>query len=186
MTFDEYLSRYQLLEHAVERDEKNLTMLKRSAYLIFSERYGACSDKVLRSCAEEAETLEKRIRRRKRICERYAIRLSHGIAAMEPGECKEYARYHFLYGMSNEAFAEISHYSVRTVYRFSREAKKELFRCLLTLSPKVRKIPPARFTVTEGYLRTKKSLAEESRRVAALRSKQKGKPYRKLIYAGLR
>lgn len=186
MTFDEYLSRYRLLEHAVERDEKNLKMLKNSAFYKFSERYGSSRDALLRSCAEEESVLEERIRRRKRLCERYAIRLSHGIAAMEPGERKEYARYHFLFGMSNEAFAEISHYSVRTVYRFSREAKKELLRCLLAQSPKPRRISHGRFRVTNGCLRTKKSLAIESRRLAALRSKQKGKPYRRLIYAGLR
>lgn len=182
MTLDEYMGRFRLLQHAVERDERNLGLMESETYCSFASRFAHAKNPYLRRCAREAESIKERLARRKRLCERYATRLALAVSIIEPGELQEYARYHYLYGLTHEEFSEVSFYSVRTVYRIARRAKAAMTEKMLEVSPKIRRIPPIKFYV-KGNLRQKNyKLGKEARSVATLTARRKSQPYRKILF----
>ncbi len=182
MTFDEYLGRFRLLQHALERDERSIGLMESAAYASFSMRFGNAKDPRLRGYAREAERIKERLARRRRLCERYAARLALAVSKIPSGELQEYARYHYLYGLTHEEFSEVSFYSVRTVYRIARKAKAAMTEKLLEVSPKICRIKPAKFRI-KGSLRQKSyHLGKEARSVATLTARRKSEPYRTLLF----
>ena len=184
MTFEEYLARYRLLQHALERDEQSLRLMEKSAYRSFSERFAAASSPTLRALAASKESLRARAAHRRRLCERYALRLARAVALIPAGELREYARYRFLYGLTHEEVAEVSFYSVRTVYRFAKNARLEMEKAMRAVSPKARRTPPARYLVRGTLRRKDYRVGRESRSVAALTARRKSAPFRPIIARG--
>ena len=117
LTFDEYLNRYRLLQHALEKDERSFALMQKAPCQRFFHEVEGTSHAALLGVSFTEEALRKRILRRKRICQRYALRLARAIEKISVPELKEYATFHYLYGLTHEEIAESSFYCVRTVYR---------------------------------------------------------------------
>lgn len=181
MNLEEYLARFRLLQHAAEKDERNLEMFSQEGYRSFVHRFSASSDPVLSRMVLTEEVLQRRLKKRQRLCERYAARIARAVEKIPVEELREYARLHFLYGLTHETIAEQSFYSVRTVYRHGKKAREEMRKALLAAMPKRKKIPPARFRV-KGILRIKNyEIDRVSHSVATLTARKKSAPYRPLL-----
>ncbi|MBR2616200.1 MAG: hypothetical protein IKC69_05940 [Clostridia bacterium] len=184
MTVEEYLIRYRLLQHALDLDLRQKKLLETAEYQSWIARFANSDHPELRHHRQKEEERQKKTERRRRLCERYALRISRAIERIRKYELREYARFHFLYGLTHEEIADASFFSLRTVYRHGNMAKKEFARCLLEVSPKLRRIPSARFRV-KGKLRKKSYEADRSRRsIARLTARRKSERYRPTL--GLR
>ena len=168
---------FHLLQAALERAEKDLEMGRSLSERGVLSRLGGGHDPFLSSALPSPERLEERVERCRRLCRRYAARIARAIAGIRDQYLKEYALYHYLYGLTHEEIAERSYFCVRTVYRHGRQAKKELERELLKLMPRVKKTDPARFTVKGTLPRKKKeylirpgSFGAVKRRAASIKS----------------
>ena len=177
MTMEEYLARFRLLQHAAEKDERTLALLKSPAYRSFIHRFKNSEDPVLSCTVLTEKALTARLEKRQRLCERYASRIARVIAGIQTPELKEYALYHFLYGLTHEEIAERSYFSVRTVYRHAKKAREDLRIELLRVSPKIKKIPSCKFSV-QGKLKRRSFLMDEvSRSVAICTARRRGVPF---------
>ncbi len=184
MTLDEYLTKFRLLQHAAEREEKALALLSSGAYASFLKRFEKSEDPILSSVLVSREKMEKSFRKKQRLCERYAVRLTRAISLIEVPELREYALCHFLYGLTHEEIAEQSFYCVRTVYRYGKKAKKELEAALLSVQPKRKRISDSRFLVKGRLPRRKKTEDAVSRSVASRTARRWSEPYRpKVLFA---
>jgi len=154
LTFEEYLTRYRLLQHSVEKDQRSVGLLQGEAYRSFCHHFEHTKDPYLSVSILTKRNLEERVRRRRRLCERYAARIARAAERIADPELREYARFRYLYGLTHEQIADCSFYSVRTVYRHAGKAREAMKKSLLEISPKWKRIPPARFSVC-GTLRQK-------------------------------
>lgn len=178
MTFDEYMTRFRLLQHSVEQDERMLLLLQGKAYSYFAERFGNTKNPVLSPLVLTKDVVEARRRRRQRLCERYGERIARAVALIESPPLREYALYHYLYGLTHEEIAEQSFFCVRTVYRHGKEARKELEKALLSLMPKPCRTKGGRFQPS-GKLPKKKTAGDRFARSAAFfTARRKSAPYR--------
>ncbi len=178
MTFDEYMTRFRLLQHEVEKDERMLLLLRGDTYQAFVSRFGKTENPVLRSLILTEERVEARRRRRQKLCERYGERIARAVALLESPPLREYALYHYLYGLTHEEIAEQSFFCVRTVYRHGKEARRELERALLSLMPKARRIKAGRYRF-EGKLPRKRNAVDKiCQSVAFSTARRKSLPYR--------
>ena len=184
LTFDEYVGRYRMLQHVLERDEKSLALMEKEAYKDFARRFGKADDPVLRKYATEWEELKFRTEKKRRLCERYAERLARAIFLIPYGEVQEYARYHYLYGFTNEEFSEVSSYSLRTVYRLSIRAKRELTASLLRVQPVRKRLYGKKFKGSGALPRKSYRLGREHRSLAALTAHRKSARYREMLLPG--
>ena len=178
MTFDEYLNRYRLLQHALERDERSLALMQKAPCRQFLHQLEGTSNATLQGVILTREVLQNRIFRRKRICQRYALRLARAIGEISVPELREYATFHYLYGLTHEEIAESSFYSVRTVYRHGKKAKKALEEALLRVGPKRKEIPSSRFHVKGRLPRKNYGVDRISRSIATLTARRNSLPYR--------
>ena len=80
MNFDEYMTRFRLLQHGAEQDEKMLKLLRGKAYQSFAARFGKTENPVLRSLLLTEERVEARRRKRQKLCERYGERIARAAA----------------------------------------------------------------------------------------------------------
>ena len=148
MTPEAYLMRFYQLCRAVEKDESSIKLLSSAPYQTFLSHFRESRDPVLSAAVRSRASIASSCARKRRLCEKYAARIARAIADIPSPEAREYALCHYLYGMTHEAIAEHSFFSVRTVYRHARRAKKELNRALLAHHPRLRRTAPARFRVT--------------------------------------
>lgn len=184
MTLDEYLTKFRLLQHAAEKEERNLALLSSGAYSSFLNRFGNCRDPILEAVVVTREKMQNSFEKKQRLCERYAVRLTRAISLIEVPELREYALCHFLYGLTHEEIAEQSFFCVRTVYRHGKKAKKELEKTLLSVQPKRIRLKHARFFVKGSLPRKEKPMDPVSRSVAFCAARRKSEPYRpKVIFA---
>ena len=168
MTFDEYINRYSLIRYMLERDSRNLRILEGRAPGAFTEAFSTAGSPILQELTRENEKLKASIERKKSLCRRYAIRLSRAVAEIEDRDLQWYARYRYVFGLTREELAEVSFYSLRSSYRIGIAAKKEMIRAMRAVSPKLRRIPPMKFSV-KGTLRMKDySVTARSTRIAAV------------------
>ena len=160
MTPEAYLMRFYLLCRSVEKDENTLKMLASAPYQTFLAHFQDSRDPVLSAAVRGREEVTQSMMRKKRLCERYAARIARAIADIPSVELREYALCHYLYGMTHEAIAEHSFFSVRTVYRQARRAKEALKQSLLLHHPRLCRTPPARYRIVGKLLR--KNLSDAS------------------------
>ena len=173
MSFEEYLDRFRLLLHAAEKDEKTLKLVKGNAYRTFFRRFGDSRDPALSRFLLTEKELRRKAKARRRLAERYARRIALACERMESVELREYAVCHYLYGMTYEEIAERSGICARTVYRHSIKARKALAEALLSVMPRSRRIPSARFRVKGRISLRKYAWDQISRSVAFLRSRKR-------------
>lgn len=166
MTLDEYVARFRFLQHSAEKDERSLKLLSSGAYRAFLHRFEKAQDPMISSVLISEKALRKSLDKKQRLCERYALRLTRAIAQIPPGELKEYALNHFLYGLTHEEIAEQSFYSVRTVYRYAKKAKEALTRAMLSVQPRRIRTKPARYKVKGELSRKEKKMDYQTRCVA--------------------
>jgi len=173
VNFEEYLTRFRLIQLAVEKDEKMLELYQGKAYGVFLRHFGSTHHPALSRHVLTPDALEQRLQRKKRLAERYAVRIARACDRIETLELREYAIYHFLYGMTHEDLAERSQFCVRTVYRQGKLAKKELEKALLSVMPKPKKIPPRRFLVQSPISLRKYAVDRIARSVAAASARRR-------------
>ncbi len=181
MTFDEYISRYWLLQRAVEQDEKSLALMQSESYRSFVHHFGESASPVLRAFALGENSLKEKLNRHRRLCERYATRLALAISLISVEEIRDFARLHYLYGLTHEEIAEMSFFSLRTVYRHAKRAKSELKKQLRAVSPKQKRIPPARFLVKGTLPRKKYRMDPVSKNAAKHTALRKSQPFRPVL-----
>ncbi len=178
MTFDEYMTRFRLLQRSVEQDEKLLHLLRGKAYQSFAARFGKTENPVLRSLVLTDQKVEARRKKRQRLCERYGIRIARAISLMESPALQEYALYHYLYGLTHEEIAEQSFFCVRTVYRHGKKARKELEKKLLSVMPRAKRQGQGKFSVKGRLPKRKKGTDKVTRSVAFSTARHNSMPYR--------
>ncbi|MBQ3074612.1 MAG: hypothetical protein IJC26_00960 [Clostridia bacterium] len=187
MTFDEYVNRYNLIRYVLERDSRNLRILEGRGNGAFFEAFSTSESPVLQGLSREKDKLRASVERKKRLCRRYALRLSKAVAEIDDCDLQWYARYRYVFGLTREELAEVSFYSLRSSYRVGVAAKKEMIRAMRVVSPHPRRISPARFFV-KGPLRMKDySVTARKSRIAAVfaRNRKAGEtlhPWRNPIY----
>ena len=152
MTLEEYVARFRLLQHGAEKDERSLALLSSGAYHDFLHRFEKTSDPILSSVMISEEKLRKSLEKKQRLCERYAARLARAAARIKVRELREYALYHFLYGLTHEEIAHQSFFCVRTVYRYAKRARKELESAMLSVQPRLVRTAPHRYRVPGGVV----------------------------------
>jgi hypothetical protein len=182
MTFEEYLVRFRLLQHALEKDERTLGLMQKDSYRQFYSRFADSGEESLERLVVSEKALRERIARRERLCQRYALRLARAIDRIGVPELKEYAAFHYLYGLTHEEIAESSFYSVRTVYRHGKKAKKAMEAAMHEVGPKIGRIPSNRFRPAGRLRRKNYAVDRVSRSIATLTARQKSHPYRP-VYA---
>ncbi len=182
MTFEEYLVRFRLLQHALEKDGRTLALMQKNTYRQFYSRFADSGEESLSRLVISEGELRERMERRERLCRRYALRLARAIDRIRVPEWKEYATFHYLYGLTHEEIAESSFYSVRTVYRHGKKAKKAMEEAMREVGPKIRRIPPNRFRAGARLRRKSYEADRVSRSIATLTARQKSRPYRP-VYA---
>ena len=175
MTLDEYVDRFRLLQHSAEKDERSLKLMSSGAYRAFLHRFENVQDPIFSSVLISEKALRKSLEKKQRLCERYALRLTRAISLLPPGELKEYALNHFLYGLTHEEIAEQSFYSVRTVYRYAKKAKEELRLAMLSIQPKLVRTEPGRYRV-KGKLPRKEDKMDSQARLAAFAAALRRRP----------
>lgn len=173
MTLEEYLTRFQLLQHGVEKDERMLALLQGKAYRSFVRLFGESPDPHLCALILSEEEVKRRMERKKRLSERYARRIAKACLKMESVELREYAICHYLYGMTHEDIAERSYFCVRTVYRQAKQAKEQLRCALLSVMPRHRRTGPGRFRVKSRIRLRSYALDRISRSVAAASARRR-------------
>ncbi|MBE6713500.1 MAG: hypothetical protein E7580_08360 [Ruminococcaceae bacterium] len=156
MTLEEYIGRFRLLQHSAEKAQRRLELYSTGAYQGFLRRFEGCRHPELSSVLFSTESLKRDLEKKQRLCERYAIRLSRAISLMEAGELRDYALYHYLYGLTHEQIAEQSFFCVRTIYRYARYARAALVEAMLQIKPKAVRTESHRYRV-RGRLRRKKT-----------------------------
>ena len=176
MTFEEYLARFHLIQHAINKDEKMLELFSGPGFGSFLRRFAESQNPTLKKFLISPEALKKRIAKRKRLAEKYAIRLARACNLMENPELREYAVYHFLSGLTHEDLAERSHFCVRTVYRQGKKARKELEKCLLLVMPKRKRITGKKFTCSKAFSLRRYALDAMQRSIAAVSARRRGAP----------
>jgi hypothetical protein len=172
------MNRFRLLQHAADREEKVLQLLSGETYQGFLRRFGNTRDPHLAGMVHSYEESKKRQARLKRLSERYAARLARAIDRIPQMDLREYARLHYLYGLTHEEISEQSFFSVRTVYRHGQKAKKELQKALLAVSPRHKRIAPAQFRITGTLKKKDYRIDRISRSVATLTARKKSLPFR--------
>lgn len=172
------MTRFRLLQHSVEQDERMLVLLRGKTYQSFAKRFGNTENSVLRSLLLTEERVEARRRKRQRLCERYGERIARAVAMIESSPLREYALYHYLYGLTHEEIAEQSFFCVRTVYRHGKEARKALERALISLMPKAKRVERAKYKWKGNLPRKTKAADKISQSVAFSTARRKSLPYR--------
>lgn len=167
MTLEEYVGRFRLLQHSAEKAQRRLELYSTEAYQGFLRRFEGCRHPELSTVLFTAESLKRDLEKKQRLCERYALRLSRGISMMEAGELRDYALYHYLYGLTHEQIADQSFFCVRTVYRYAKKARKEFFSAMKKVMPKAVRTEPRRYAVCGSLPRRNTGLDRISRAVAA-------------------
>lgn len=153
-------------------------LLRGRSYQSFAKRFGNTENPVLRSLVLTEEKVEARRRKRQKLCERYGERIARAAALIESSPLREYALYHYLYGLTHEEIAEQSFFCVRTVYRHGKEARKALEKALLSIMPKAKRIKNAKYKL-QGILPRKKEARDKvSQSVAFSTARRKSLPYR--------
>ncbi len=166
MTLEEYIGRFRLFQHSAEKAQRRLELFSSGAYQGFLRRFEGCQQPELSSVLFTTESLKQDLAKKQRFCERYAIRLTRAISLMEAGELRDYALYHYLYGLTHEQIAEQSFFSVRTVYRHARHARMALTRAMLQVGPKVVRTKSCRYRI-KGCLKRKNTELDRIARAVA-------------------
>lgn len=168
MTLEEYVGRFRLLQHSAEKAQRRLELFASGAYQGFLKRFEACGRPELSPVLLSTEELRRDFAKKQRLCERYAIRLTRAISLMEPGELRDYALQHYLYGLTHEQIADQSFYCVRTVYRYARHARLALMKAMKQVEPKPLRTAPHRYRIKGRLPRKRVSLDKISRAVASV------------------
>lgn len=152
MTFDEYYARYRLLRISLDKKDRMRSMLNRKDYRSFLDRFGGGVAPALNNLLITDKELEESIARRTKLAGRYAARLAKAAENIASPPLREYAVLRFVYGLTHEEIADLSFYSVRTVYRHSHQAKKALEAELRKIKPKAKKAK-GKYRLTRGVLK---------------------------------
>ncbi len=169
MTLDEYVTRYRLLQRAVEQDERVLFLMDQAPYSSFIRRFGDGSSRDLAPHVLSHTLLENRLRRRERLCLRYAERLARAVALIRSPVLQQYALCRYLYGMTQESIAQNHFFSLRTTYRHARSAARAMTEAMKQVEPKVRRTPPGRYTCAVRLPRRDYAVTRENRAAARRR-----------------
>lgn len=167
MTLEEYVGRFRLLQHSAEKAQRRLELYSTGAYQGFLRRFEGSSHPELSSVLFTTESLKRDLMKKQRLCERYAVRLTRAISLMEAGELRDYALYHYLYGLTHEQIAEQSFFCVRTIYRYARHARLALTRALHQVGPKAIRTEPHRYRICGRLKRKNTDLDRIARAVAS-------------------
>ena len=167
MTLEEYIGRFRLLQHSAEKAQRRLELYSTGAYQGFLRRFEGCQHPELSSVLFTTESLRRDYERKQRLCERYALRLTRAISMMEAGELRDYALYHYLYGLTHEQIAEQSFFCVRTIYRYARHARLALAKALLQVMPKALRTEPRKYRIRGRLKRRNTDLDRIARAVAS-------------------
>ena len=154
MTLEAYLARFRLLQHSIEKDERSVALLSTEAYQNFLGCFCSSDNQILKDALQSEKTLRNNLAKKRRLLERYATRLIRATSLIEVPELRDYALYHYVYGLTNEQVADQSFYSVRTVYRYAVQAKRALRAAMRKVGPKAVRIPSACFRPCRPLPRT--------------------------------
>lgn len=174
MTLDQYVTRYRLLMRSIERDEKTLAMLERSACASFLRRFGDSQSAAMAPHLLTTQTIRERLKRRERLCLRYAERMARATALIHSPVIRQHAQYRYLFGMTQEDIARESYFALRTVYRHGAKAKDAMFRAMLAVEPRPARCAPGRFRADRPLPRRSYTVTGAER--AAARYKSLGGP----------
>ncbi len=166
MTLEEYIGRFRLLQHSAEKAQRRLELFSTGAYQGFLRRFEGTHHPELSSVLFTTESLKRDLAKKQRLCERYAVRLTRAISLMEAGELRDYALYHYLYGLTHEQIAEQSFFCVRTIYRYARHARLALMETMKQVGPKAVRAKPHRYRI-KGHLKRKNTDLDRIARAVA-------------------
>ncbi len=178
MTMEEYLGRYRLIQHSIEKDERSLVLLTGKSYQAFLRCFFETDNPILKKALKSEGTLREALARKRRLAERYATRITRAISHIPTQELREYALYHYLYGLTNEEIAEQSFFCVRTVYRYARKAREQLRLALRAVGPKAVRCAPCRYYPVGQIPRKKTDPDRITRSVAFCTALRRREPYR--------
>lgn len=185
MTLDEYIARFRLLQHSAEKDERSLALYSSGAYHAFLRRFEGAKDPLLSSVLISEQKLRQDFEKKQRLCERYAVRLTRAISQIESSQLREIALCRYLYGLTHEEIAEQSFFCVRTVYRYSKKAKEELRKAMLSVQPKQVRINDRRYHIKGRLPRKDVSIDKLSRSVASCTALHRSEDYRaRVLFLG--
>lgn len=155
MTFEEYVGRYSSLKGIILHFQEQKNLMESDPYLHFLndvDAAGAADD--LPNGVFLPSDMDRRLHRAWRLYRKYLIRLARACDLVRGLSVRDLAIKHYLYGLTHEEIAERGHYGVRTVYRQSREARRQIREYLLLMMPCVKRIPPQKFRLTESGRQT--------------------------------
>ena len=168
MTFEEYTARYSSLKSLILHYEEKRALRASDAYRSFLQNVelsGAASE--MPTGVFLPENLNERIARAWRLYRKYLVRLARACDMLRDPALRSFAVNRYLYGLTHEEIAQRGHYAIRTVYRQSREVKKQLRGFLLLMMPNARRTPPQTYRLCAKGRQTvasRKKIAEWERR----------------------
>jgi len=146
MTFEEYFALSLSIRERILQLERLEEIRKGEEYRKFEAFAGkAGAIGALPAGILLTENLGEKRARLLRLYGKYLKKLARACEMIPQAHVKEYAVRHYLYGLTNEAIAEQTHYAARTVYRHALIARREMKKNLLLFSPKCRRVQEKRF-----------------------------------------
>ncbi len=177
MTFDEYAARYSSLKSEILRLKEQRKLLASDAYRRFlNDVEEARAGEEMPRDVFLPKDPDRRLRRAWRLYRKYLIRLSRACDLIALPNVRFFAIQRYLYGLTHEEIALRGHYAVRTVYRQSREARRQMTAFLLKMMPSVRRIPRQRYrlsAVGRARICARKAEMEWRRRAPKRKSTQR-------------
>ena len=170
MTFREYADRFFALKEYIAHLKGVGEVEKSRGYRSFLQDAEECG--ALKELPERVllppDTRQK-IERLQRLCGKYMKRFGEACDRIEKNAPRQIAVYHYLYGMTFEEVAEVTHYAVRSVYRHMHEARAELEANLIAGMPKARRTRGKKYHLSAASRRTlrlRRARQEKERRAS--------------------
>ncbi|MEA4832602.1 hypothetical protein SDC9_131607 [bioreactor metagenome] len=124
----------ELLKLLGERENSELCLRLNSKNTINSQEM-----ELVRRIFYDKEEVRRRLVKKCRLCDRYAVKLSRAIDAIDDNRYRDFLVLRYMHDYPVEEIAEKKHYAERSLYRIGCAAKAELKKHLITLSPKPRR-----------------------------------------------
>ncbi|MBP5288922.1 MAG: hypothetical protein J6Z79_03510 [Clostridia bacterium] len=170
MTLEQYMIRYRLLQRAVEQDEQLLILMEQAPYAAFLRRFGSACRGTPAPRLLTPQSIRDRMRRRGRLCSRYAERIARAVALIHAPVIRQYAVCRYLYGMTQEDISRKCFYSLRTVYRQGARAKDAMERAMRVVSPRPARTKSTRYRSAAPLPRRDYSVTNAERAAARYQS----------------
>jgi len=142
MRIEAYLYAFRMLVRSITADQEMLDLYRRNKTGFLHTRFKGKNsftaeenEVVLRILFNEV-TFHKKLEKKKRLYDRFVVKLSRCIAEIRDDRYREFLILHYLYDVPAEVIADKKNYAERSVYRLGKEARKRLEKEILAVSPK--------------------------------------------------